>query len=193
MMKKTLILAAVMLFACAAMANAWVVTASWKSPAGTLYNNNLTIGNPANSLLTLPPAQDGTLVGAISKEGNLYFRFYQTAVPADTQWTILLWGNNYTAGTEGRFRVWIANAVGLDMRPWELRNAANEVVWTGAVDTTKNAETKPWIDVMLPVINATDPQMAATYTFGPVPEPGSVVALCSGLIGLVGFGIRRRK
>lgn len=27
----------------------------------------------------------------------------------------------------------------------------------------------------------------------PIPEPGSIVALASGLVGLVGFGIRRRK
>lgn len=33
-------------------------------------------------------------------------------------------------------------------------------------------------------------QLVAT---APVPEPGSMVALFSGLIGLVGFGIRRRK
>jgi hypothetical protein len=34
---------------------------------------------------------------------------------------------------------------------------------------------------------------AWTFTATSVPEPGSMVALFSGLIGLVGFGIRRRK
>lgn len=34
---------------------------------------------------------------------------------------------------------------------------------------------------------------ALNVILAPVPEPGSIVALASGLVGLVGFGIRRRK
>lgn len=63
----------------------------------------------------------------------------------------------------------------------------SELIWTaplGVKSTSKNPMFSYNVDA------GTQLQLVASTI---VPEPGSMVALFSGLVGLVGFGIRRRK
>ncbi len=57
----------------------------------------------------------------------------------------------------------------------------------GAMGGTNRDGTGSWMFDWVAVKAGADPG------WNPVPEPGSLLALGSGLIGLVGFGIRRRK
>ena len=51
----------------------------------------------------------------------------------------------------------------------------------------------PLIPTFNTKVNNVLPTMELEMTASYVPEPGSMVAMLSGLVGLVGFGIRRRK
>jgi len=69
------------------------------------------------------------------------------------------------------------------------------------VAATNGTLASPWFKVSLPAVAVADPLAAkagyilelTTAVEPPIPEPGSMVAVLSGLVGLVGFGIRRRR
>jgi hypothetical protein len=69
--------------------------------------------------------------------------------------------------------------------------AQSALLWTAPTNGTTGTSTSP--QYTLGGINMTAGQQRYYTMAISVPEPGSMVALFSGLVGLVGFGIRRRK
>jgi len=82
---------------------------------------------------------------------------------------------------------------------WEYKAGTNGATWTGAGGIVGTANSTSAANAYFQqsfTLGAADNAGAAYKYFvleATVPEPGSMVALFSGLIGLVGFGIRRRK
>lgn len=91
----------------------------------------------------------------------------------------------------------LADVVG---KTWELRNKEtgvllDSVVWTAAMTTAAASGfsyTFANTEGMVGRANAVALTLGEAATII-TPEPGSMVAMFSGLVGLVGFGIRRRK
>jgi hypothetical protein len=96
------------------------------------------------------------------------------------------------------------------------RNVATEVLWNGGVvaslardaDPNKWAQDFPWVTFAVPVTGIGANELKVNYTVhfaewswtsadnlqvDAIPEPGSLLALGTGLVGLVGIALRRRK
>jgi len=113
---------------------------------------------------------------------------------ANLTWNIKVWVQPAYAGTEFKLTGW--NPTGTyDMpvfaQPMELKIGGNSFIFDGSANGTSTAPMFTWTFGAADVKGVGN---ALTGTFAPViPEPGSILALASGLVGLVGFGIRRRK
>lgn len=94
-------------------------------------------------------------------------------------------------GPQVRVDVWVASEIdpSTDGDPDLLVQLfkGSELIWTAPYGVKSNSKAPMFSFV---VDAGTELQLVASTI---VPEPGSMVALFSGLVGLVGFGIRRRK
>jgi len=94
-------------------------------------------------------------------------------------------------------KMWAPSIAGADSTKDYALKAGNTVLWTGKFFST--ASTSAAVAPISYAFNFSDNWgdlrgKTVDLTFGAaVPEPGSMVAMLSGLAGLVGFGIRRRK
>jgi len=138
---------------------------------------------------------------------NLYNTQYTTA--AATTWILQAWAGSQYESASMDIRIWAATAA--TTKPtgtWTLYKLFDPIsgVWgresLGVVPIAASAGTQiaPWFKVNLPVSGNAKTPTPMDYGKGyilelssVVPEPGSMVAMLSGLVGLVGFGIRRRR
>lgn len=114
-------------------------------------------------------------------------------------------GSDYAESTF-KVKLWGSGTTTLPTGDWKLNKLYDPISneWgktelaANFVKVTAGTTTDPWVTVTLPVFKAADPMpygkgYILELTNVPIPEPGSMVAMLSGLVGLVGFGIRRRK
>lgn len=142
-------------------------------------------------------------VGSYNTGYNKDLRAPITTVGEQKTWNLKLYvqGENTTA-TSILFKAW--NPTGTyDLVDGSLALPVTVTVkdQTGKtyefLPSANGTSTTPQLTWELPVVygyaNAYDITLVAGTTGSIVPEPGSMLAMLSGLVGLVGFGIRRRK
>jgi hypothetical protein len=149
-------------------------------------------------------AYTGGLDTSIVKTAN-YSKFFVSQ--DQSRYILNVWAASQFAGETIDVRVWAGTATAaIPANGWRLYKLYDPITdtWgktelsTSPIMATSNGSAaSPWFKAALPVFRTGDPLGAKNgYILSleqPVPEPGSMVAMLSGLVGLVGFGIRRRK
>lgn len=128
-----------------------------------------------------------------SDPGALNQRVFDTTPPA--QWTFAAYVESAVQNPSLTILVYGPQLDDVVGQTWALRNKTTGAIlasntWTASMTSADNylfsytfADTSGMVGR----------ENALALTLGQVPEPGSMVAMLSGLVGLAGFGIRRRK
>jgi len=201
MMKKLIVMVAltamVMGLACGAQAYMFKTVVN-TTAGGTI--NTLTLGDPgagANGTWTQPAGT--TWLAAVAPTGNvdggawLVTSYIRPTAPNTWNFAIFA-GSTYSGNAKIEF--FCSNLGGATATGSSANNGKKWVLKQGNTEIFNNFVTA----------TGSSTSNLATYTFAPgsissptwftlsqVPEPGSMVAMASGLVGLLGFGIRRRK
>ncbi len=202
-MKRTLILVAVMVFALAATAyaapSAAMLTATddqGKSGYAALGVGHSS-GMGGDFKITLPPPPLGDYVRLVIVEesaewsnyilnagGQEYFNFTLNTIGASIQAVqVNIWEPlaEFTFGWPGLTMLTVTADPEGNYTP-------GHVLWSG--DIAGSTAGAPIVVHLADTWTGTDPLQ---MQFGPIPEPGSMLAMFTGLVGLAGFAIRRRK
>lgn len=190
--------------ASAAVDSAWLVTIKAFNTADNQSGSQIQAGTKLGAIdaFTESASEDG--VGPLQPSGLA--TIYSAVVPISERctkdqrapmlvgetkvWNLYTSIQSQTTGTI-RLDMWVANIIdpSTDGDPDLLVQLfkGSELIWTApyGVKSTSQAPMFSYV-----VDYGTELQLVASAI---VPEPGSMVALFSGLVGLVGFGIRRRK
>ncbi len=178
------------------------------------YNGTgATPGNVSvNTIYTCAYYQNGVASGDFPVwEGptGFYPGDFRGPIPAggSKTWSdIYLWDQNYPLSTPGQdsfgiYSPWSSCPMGCTAHI-VLDQIPASVNWTGPTDF--------WVDlsqtagkgvyITLPIATLTDPSQVLTQgtemsitVYAPVPEPSSALPLVGGMIGMMGFPLRRRK
>jgi hypothetical protein len=158
----------------------------------------------------------GNFVTAAEKNGlNYYFIYNDPAHAATTAWNVWAWDDSVSADTYDDPGVTATVKLFLEPNPSGGTTPLNAPAMFNVTDVTDHinygnftltgtagdqngayAQTVT-TTLVLNNIETGDPgtrtQLQITEIPTTTPEPGSLVAMLSGLVGLVGYGIRRRK
>jgi len=212
-MKKVLVCALLALVVAGSASANYLWQANATSSANTYGGNALQFGYQAAAATT---GQDWTTAGAAycavatlsaGVDGA------KAALNKIDKWTgsdrapiyLAVWAvNDYGGGANFDIRFWLGQTNttgGVSAKPLSVKVVYDPVgdmegtILGTAPITTGGSQAAPKVKFNLPVAKTADPLSAgSTYILElSVPEPGSMIAMLSGLVGLVGFGIRRRK
>jgi hypothetical protein len=220
MMKKLFVLGLVglMVMGLAAMAGAYAISIGVVGN-GALGSGQVDFGDyqaaaDGNAPASFPPS--GGFLGAAAYIGvTPYIADYDPAHLSTTAWDFYVWnGNGSWAGTSAKLYAFVQDNLGsgnngwggtaTTLTNWYVKDVTASVTY-GPITFTGLANTSnDYKDAKAYLVSASIPVGAGSGTAGEhfqiyqgtaltTPEPGSLVAMFSGLVGLVGYGIRRRK
>lgn len=168
------------------------------TPAGTAQQTYIT----STSAYAAEVLYTGGLDGTMAKTGLLQKDF--RAVGSNV-YILQVWaGTDYGMSTFD-VRVWASTAAATKpAEGWNLYKLYDPISqeWgktklntTALMATSSGSASSPWFKGNLPSFKTGSPLGTGQgYILAlEIPEPGSMVAMLSGLVGLVGFGIRRRR
>lgn len=214
MMKKLIVLAVVamvfgMVSGAYASATDWLIyiKATDQNGAQPLASGGCIFGTRTGALdgVESNDAQNGAGVGGTQvalgcfdlgagSSFNGYYKDLRAPGTALTTWNLKLFGLANCAATSFKVTAW--NPISYDIpvdpsKKWVLTLGGQTWEFDQNANGTSSAPLFTWTfdAVGIKAENA----ITGTLKVVPVPEPGSILALASGLVGLVGFGIRRRK
>jgi len=135
---------------------------------------------------------------------NLYKKQWVTTGPST--WLLEAWAPSAFEGSAITLRLWGTTAsTNKPTGTWTVTKVYDPVLnsWArtplGTINcntiTSAGSTASPWFMTTL-TLSKTDAPYTATNGYLielSIPEPGSMLAMLSGLVGLVGFGIRRRR
>ncbi len=137
----------------------------------------------------------------VGTAGNGWYKDLRSPGTANLTWNLKLWLMNSCTATGIKLTGW--NPTGTyDLPEGKLMKLSVPALgWSYVFDGTSNGSSSAPIFTFVinnaqqykGLANALDVRLEPFVSEPPIPEPGSIVALASGLVGLVGFGIRRKK
>lgn len=203
-MKKLMVIACVMtmVMALAGAASAYVIQGAPTANSGGVFMiSNLNDNPPAGindtaivqTWFVLADNQDWDGVG---DPGALNLRMFNSSSPLT--WTFAAYVESADQNPTLTVAIYGANGQLGDVvgEKWELKNKlTGEVLASNTWAADMISAAKPLFTyTFTDTSGMVGRENAVALTLGEaVPEPGSMVAMLSGLVGLVGFGIRRRK
>jgi len=215
-MKRIAMLMVVMAMAIAAPASAgYLLYANSTDTVGANYGSSVTLSNNANMLadqaFVIPTnayAMALTYTGDVNTGADFakvrLLKTYMQLAPPSSWILAVNAGIDYAAATQD-VRFWAGSGLSTT-GTWYVNKLYDPIanVWgkteMGSFDATggNGSQLAPLFKVNVPAFKTSAPAGALNgYIFEitqiPIPEPGSMVAMLSGLVGLVGFGIRRRR
>lgn len=212
-MKKVLVVAGIvttMVAGLAAMASATTVDSAWlvylkaSTPGGSGYMSTMNIGTTASAIdgykigedlkLSSNPGNAAELI-SIGSAGDATARVYQdrrAALPATNgasiEWNLRCQVGSSYPDANVLVKVWQPSGTyNLDASDMIVSLIVGDKTYS-ITPNSATSEANPLFSFTLPA-GTTDFKLVAST----VPEPGSMFAMLSGLVGLAGFGIRRRK
>lgn len=93
--------------------------------------------------------------------------------------TGMITSSDYTA------RLWLGSY-------YQVRSGGGTLLWTAPLNTSGSASSPQFTRPLLPSMPPM-PSQSLTLELAQVPEPGALATLLSGLAGLAGFALRRRR
>jgi hypothetical protein len=188
-MKKVIVLGIVLTMVMAASANAYVlqaVTGAASDGLGGMPTITLSdTGTAKAAPLEVNPGVNSEVYSTTGAD-----RLKVHTVVGATKWNLVVAaGPNWSKG-DILLKLWSPNLGTADPKGnWKISKGA-ETLYTGTFFAKTGTAAAPTFSK---VFAYSGTPIALTFEVAPVPEPGSMVAMFSGLIGLAGFGIRRRK
>ncbi len=210
-MKKIIVLGLVlaMVMGLAAMASAsetdWVVLLRAGNLSGTSWVGSAAMNTygVTTSALSGSYADAGaatwvsTTIGFYTTDTSYVYgtRKYQSC---DTEKKVYTWNLKLKAGDSWSptttFNLYYASPVALPGGDWKLTLSNGETTYVLPNPPTNGGTTASFYTFATGLtMNPGESAWTLTMEESVVPEPGSMLAMLSGLVGLAGFGIRRRK
>ena len=203
-MKKLIVIACLvtMVMGLAGAAGAYVIQGTSTVTPGTTWlistaadNVASPVTNPAGNQTWFALPGDNNWSGTGADGGLFYRKFQKTTAPA--KWTLMAFVDDATASPTMTVKIYgssatnIADIVG---QTWALWNKETGAELARGIWASTSLAASPLITYTFAnTAGMVGQENALALSLGAVPEPGSMVAMLSGLVGLAGFGIRRRK
>ncbi len=141
-----------------------------------------------------PPAANVLVALSYTANANGAYlnKDYRATVEMPATYDVFLIAGSSYADSKMYLKGWAPSATFQEKSTWYLTSEDGKTTyWSGAVPVATSSSLAPVLYAF--DTSTTGIRLKLTTATAVVPEPGSMVALFSGLVGLVGYGIRRRK